>query len=41
MLSQFADELSKFLVPDNWMFAPKFFDNGGIHNGGLNVWSNV
>jgi len=38
----FADELSKLFIPDDWMFAPKFFDNGGIiRNGGLDVCRNV
>ena len=37
----FADELSKLLIPDDWMSVPKFFDNGAIRNGGFYVWRNV
>jgi hypothetical protein len=36
-----ADELTKFLIPDDLMVAPKFFDNGGIRNGGFDVWQNL
>ena len=34
-----ADELSRLLIPDDWMFAPQFFDNGDIRNGDFNVWT--
>ena len=38
----FVDELSKLLIPDDWMVALKFFDNNGdIRNGSFDVWRNV
>ena len=37
----FADKISKLLIPDVWMMAPKFFEIGGIRDGGFDVWRNA